>query len=99
MAMVCRDFGSSRKTAYNLFNQYKQFGLRGLEDRARSPYWHPNQRPFQVETVILRIKREHRSWGAPKIREKLIKVYPMIRPPVSTVIAWSNGADATRPGR
>jgi transposase len=81
MAVVCRQFGISRKTGYKIFNRYKDYGLKGLEDRAKSPYRHPNKLPFQIETAILRIKREHMTWGAPKIREKLIKLYPMIRPP------------------
>ena len=102
MAVVCREFGISRKTGYKIFNRYKDEGLSGLEDRARSPYRHPNKLPFQVETVILRIKREHTSWGAPKIREKLAKAYPMISLPAPparftpcwTVTVWSNGASA-----
>jgi transposase len=88
MAVVCREFGVSRKTGHKIFNRYKDFGLRGLEDRVRSPYRHPNKLPFQVETALLRIKREHPSWGAPKIREKLHKDYPMVKSPaVSTVHA------------
>ena len=44
--------------------------------------------PFQVEKAILSIKREYRSWGAPKIREKLVRLYPVIKPPaVSTIHA------------
>jgi transposase InsO family protein len=86
MAPLCREFGISRKTGYKLFNRYKDDGLRGLEDRPRSPYRHPNRLPFQVETAILRIKREHTSWGAPKIRDKLAKVYPMIRLPAASTI-------------
>jgi len=86
MAVLCQEFGISRKTGYKIYNRYKDYGLRGLEDRARSPYRHPNQLPFQVETAILRLKREHPSWGAPKIREKLIKVYPVIRPPAASTI-------------
>ena len=88
MSVVCREFGVSRKTGYKIFNRYKDFGLGGLEDRPRTPYRHPNKLPFQIETAILRIKREHASWGAPKIREKLIKDYPMVHPPaVSTIHA------------
>lgn len=86
MAVVCRDFGISRKTGYKIFSRYKDVGLRGLEDRAKSPYRHPNKLPFQVEKAILRIKQEHDSWGAPKIREKLIKVYPVISPPAASTI-------------
>lgn len=86
MASLCREFGISRKTGYKIFNRYKDEGLRGLEDRARSPYRHPNKLPFQVESAILRIKREHMSWGAPKLREKLIKLYPGIKPPATSTI-------------
>jgi len=86
MAVVCRDFGISRKTGYKIFSRYKDVGLRGLEDRAKSPYRHPNKLPFQVEKAILRIKQDHDSWGAPKIREKLIKEYPMINPPAASTI-------------
>jgi putative transposase len=35
MAVVCREFGISRKTGYKRFSRYKDFGLRGLEDRAK----------------------------------------------------------------
>lgn len=88
MAAVCREFGISRKTGYKIFNRYKDFGLRGLEDRARSPYRHPNKLSFQLERAILRIKQEYTTWGAPKIREKLVKEYPGIRPPaISTIHA------------
>jgi len=88
MAVVCRDFGISRKTGYKIFNRYKDSGIRGLEDRSRSPYRHPNKLPFQVEKAIVRIRQEHRTWGAPKIRDKLIKLYPMIQSPaVSTIHA------------
>lgn len=77
MAPLCRAFGISRKTDNKIYNRYKDYGLKGLEDRARSPYRHPNKLPFQVEKVILRIKRDHLTWDAPKIRAKLIKEYPV----------------------
>lgn len=86
MAVMCREFGISRKTGYKIFNRYKDTGIRGLEDRARSPYRHPNKTPFQVEKAILKIKREHKTWGAPKIRDKLIKEFPVIQPPAPSTI-------------
>jgi putative transposase len=86
MAVVCREFGISRKTGYKIFNRYQDVGLRGLEDQAKAPYRHPNKLPFQVEKAILRIKQEHGSWGAPKIREKLIKEYPVISPPAASTV-------------
>ena len=43
---------------------------------------------FQVESLIVSLKKEQPSWGAPKIREKLIRLYPDLKTPaVSTVHA------------
>ena len=86
MAVLCREFGISRPTGYKLFNRYKESGLHGLEERSRRPYRYANQLPFQVERAILQIKREYKDWGAPKIRDKLIKLYPMIPPPAKSTI-------------
>ena len=86
MTVVCREFGISRKTGYKIFNRYKDEGVRGLEDRPKSNYRHPNQTPFQVEKAIIRIKKEHKTWGAPKIQEKMIKEFPMIKPPAPSTI-------------
>ena len=88
MTVLCREFGISRVTGYKLFNRDKESGLDALHERSRRPYRHANKLPFQVERTILSIKREHVSWGAPKIRDKLIRQLPMIKPPaVSTIHA------------
>ena len=86
MAAVCREFGVSRKTGYKIFNRYKEIGLHGLEDRSRIPYRYANKLPFQVEKTILGIKQDHPTWGAPKIRDKLIRAFPMISPPAQSTI-------------
>jgi len=86
MATLCREFGISRPTGYKIFNRYKELGLQGLEDRSRRPYRHANQLPYQVERTLLRIKREFPNWGAPKIREKLIREFPMIKPPAKSTV-------------
>jgi transposase len=71
MAVLCREFDISRKTGYKIFSRYKDAGLEGLTDRSRRPYRQGCQLPFQIEQLILQVKREHPSWGAPKIREKI----------------------------
>ena len=71
MAALCREFDISRKTGYKIFQRYKDCGLEGLTDRSRRPYRHANQLPFQIEKLIVQLKQERPSWGAPKIREKL----------------------------
>jgi putative transposase len=88
MAPLCREFGISRVTGYKIYNRYKECGLDALNDRSRAPYRQSNRLPYQVERTILGIKREHSSWGAPKIRDKLARQYPMGRTPaISTVHA------------
>ncbi len=88
MAPLCRDFGISRVTGYKIFERYKECGLDGLNDRSRRPYRQANKLPFQIERCILGLKREYPSWGAPKIRDKLIRQYPMLKAPaISTVHA------------
>lgn len=86
MAAVCRDFGISRKTGYKIFNRYKNIGIEGLQDRSRTPYRYANRLPFQVEKMILRLKQDYPSWGAPKIRDKIVKAFPMISPPAQSTI-------------
>jgi putative transposase len=71
MAALCTEFGISRKTGYKIFERYKDFGVEGLTDRSRRPYRQANRLPAQLEATIVRLKREYRDWGAPKIREKL----------------------------
>jgi putative transposase len=88
MAAVCREFDISRKTGYKIFQRYKDCGLDGLTDRSRRPYRHANRLPFQIEKLIVQLKRERPSWGAPKIREKLRRAYREVQTPaISTVHA------------
>ena len=88
MAALCREFDVSRKTGYKIFQRYKDCGLDGLTDRSRRPYRHANRLPFQIEKLIVQLKRERPSWGAPKIREKLRRLHSDIQTPaISTVHA------------
>lgn len=86
MSALCREFGITRQTGYKFFNRYKTFGLKGLEDRSRRPYRHANKLPYQIERMILHIKREYPDWGAPKIRDKLMHEFPQIKPPAKSTI-------------
>jgi putative transposase len=71
MAGLCAEFGISRKTGYKIFNRYKGCGIEGLTDRSRRSQRHANQLPMAIETLIVRLKKDYPTWGAPKIRERL----------------------------
>lgn len=86
MATLCREFGISRPTGYKVFNRYKDLGLEGLLDRTRRPYRHANRLPFQVERTIVTLRQEHPTWGAVKIREKLIRDFPMVPTPAKSTV-------------
>jgi putative transposase len=86
MAELCRECGISRKTGYKIFDRYQECGIHGLTDRSRRPYRYANQLPFQVENYILNVKHEHPSWGARKIRERLLRRFSEIPLPAKSTI-------------
>ena len=86
MLPLCEEFGISRKTGYKIYNRYKNFGVEGLTDRCRRPYRYANQLPFQIERMILKIKKEKPTWGAPKIREILIRKFPDVHAPSKSTV-------------
>ena len=88
MAVLCREFDISRKTGYKLFSRYKDSGAEGLTDRSRRPYRQGCRLPVPIENLILQLKREYPSWGAPKIREKIRRKHSELQlPAISTVHA------------
>jgi putative transposase len=86
MAELCREFGISRKTGYKIWDRYQRVGLEGLTDRSRRPYRQANKLPPQVENTIVRLRRERPSWGAPKIREILLRRYPEVKTPATSTV-------------
>jgi len=86
MSELCREFGISRKTGYKIFDRYQHCGVQGLTDRSRRPYRYAHQLPFQVERFILNQKYEHPSWGARKIRERLIRHFTGLPIPAKSTV-------------
>ena len=100
MAELCREFDISRKTGYKIFQRYKDLGLEGLTDRSRRPFRQANKLPMQIETLVVQLKREHPSWGAPKIREKLRRQHDDVQTPaISTVHAVLDRHGLVKHGR
>ncbi len=86
MAPLCREFGISRVTGYKIWNRYEKDGAQGVYNRSRAPHKHPNQIPFEVEQLIVRLKKEKPKWGAPKIRELVSRKYPGIKLPATSTV-------------
>ena len=62
------------------------FAVEGLTDRSRRPHHYAHKLPFQVENYILNVKREHGTWGARKIRERLIRRFSGFPIPAKSTI-------------
>ncbi|MCM0605587.1 MAG: transposase [Xanthomonadaceae bacterium] len=86
MAALCREFGISRKTGYKIKERYEDSGLEALTDRSRRPYRQANQLPFQIEKLIVNLKKDKPNWGAPKIRELLMRKYPNLKHPAKSTV-------------
>lgn len=67
MAELCRTFGISRKTGYQLVAHFQAEGLDGLKPHSRAPRHHPNAIAEAVCTAVIRAKTRHPSWGPKKL--------------------------------
>ena len=101
MTDLCREFGISRKTGYKIFNRYKADGAGAFSDRSHRPVRYANQLPPQIESLIVRLKREKPHWGARKLRELLVRRLPGdVRVPAkSTIHAVLDRHDLVATGR
>ena len=63
MAELCRLYGITRPTGYTMLPRYAEHGEAGLQERSRTPHWHPNQTAAEIEGAVLELRREHMRWG------------------------------------
>jgi transposase len=71
VTLTARHFSHSRSTIYDWLKRYKQWGLRGLEDRSRRP--HRVRQPLWTELLVetvLRLRTKYPRWG----KDKLVKL-------------------------
>ena len=76
MSDLAREFGISRKTGYKILNRYKEYGLEALCDRSRRPWRYANQLPLQIESLIIRAKKERSHWGARNLPGSFCRRHP-----------------------
>jgi hypothetical protein len=99
MSRLCEEFEISRKTGYKILQRYRDCGVDGLTDRSRRPDRHANQLPVQIETLIVRLKREKPAWARPRSGSGSPGSTPMCTGRrsaqcmrCSTAVAWSSAA-------
>lgn len=84
---LCRAFGISRKTGYKWLKRERQYGTEGLKDQSRRPHRHPKQTTAEVETQVLVVRKDHKTWGGRKIRKVMQNNACGYVPAASTITA------------
>src|SRR5579863_5196204 len=84
---LCRRFGVSPSTGYELARRYRAAGEAGLADRSRRPHRSPARTAAAMETAVLDLREEHPSWGGRKLRHRLEVLGHAGVPSASTVTA------------
>ena len=95
MAELCRTFGISRQTGYELVAHFQAEGVDGLKSHSRAPHEHPNAIAEDVCAAVVRAKAAHPSWGPKKLQ-------PLPQEPASISAQWpvasTRGAILARAG-
>ncbi len=68
MSVLCRRFGISRKTGYQLWSRYEAEGPAGLLPRSHAPHRPPHALSEAIEQAILELRETHPRWGPRKLR-------------------------------
>ena len=88
MAVLCDEFGISRKTGYKIYDRYKDAGLHGLTDRSRRPHRHANSAADGGRKADCPSQEGVSELGRPKLQDRLKKRWPEVAcPAISTVHA------------
>lgn len=86
MAELCEYYEVTRGTGYKWVERYQANGLEGLRDGSRAPRHHPNQVPAEMEGLVIQLRDQHPSWGAPKIRARLQRDHAGLALPAESTI-------------
>jgi transposase InsO family protein len=85
VALLCRRFGISRKTAYKWMSRYKLGGIEHLKDQSRRPHHSPSKTAADVEQKIVELRQCHRAWGGRKLAARLAALGVKTLPAASTI--------------
>ena len=69
---LCRRYGVSPPTAYQLLDRYSREGEAGLVERSRRPHHSLNRTPADLERAVLGVRDEQPAWGGRTIRRVLL---------------------------
>ena len=85
-AVLCRRYGISRKTGYQLAARYASEAEGAFRARSRAPHQQALALAEPVETALLELRARHPRWGPRKLRAWLMAHQPTERWPAPSTI-------------
>jgi transposase InsO family protein len=83
---LCLRYAISRKTGYKWMERFQQAGPAGLEDLGHRPQSCAHATPEVVTQEILKLRFQHPTWGARKLRARLEQTRGDIHWPAASTI-------------
>jgi transposase InsO family protein len=84
---LCRQFGISAPAGYKWLKRYRQQGTEGLHNASRRPHHSPGETSPKMVALVVRLRTQHRAWGARKLRARLQATGHSEVPSASTIQA------------
>ncbi len=75
-ALLCRQFGISRKTGYKWVERYELGSVEGLKEQSRAPQHHPQAISPEMEELIRAARAKYPTWGPKKLVVYLKQEHP-----------------------
>ena len=83
---LCERYGISEKTGHKWLRRFVQEGAAGLADRSHVPHRYPHAVSAGQVAAILRVRRQHPTWGARKVRRWLEDARPSQAWPAASTV-------------
>jgi transposase InsO family protein len=85
VAELCRRFEISRTTGYKWLERACSQAEPSFEDRSRRPHGSPTRTSDAMEAAVVKVRRQHPTWGGRKIRHSLLRAKRRNVPAASTI--------------
>jgi putative transposase len=86
MSELCRRYGVSRKSGYQVLARWRAEGAAGLMQRSHAPHRCPHAMSAQTRAAVLGVRRWRPTWGPKKIKAHLERIEPTLEWPAASTI-------------
>jgi transposase InsO family protein len=86
MSELCRQFGVSRKTGYQVLARWRSEGPAGLGERSHAPHCCPHTVGKTERDALVALRRDQPTWGPKKLKRRLELDHPQVAWPAASTI-------------